>query len=396
MVRPEIRGNVNFEIKSQFMRKLGEDTFSGNKNDNTHEHIERILDIVSLFNILGVTHDAVMLRVFPITFTGSAKRWVDRLTPRTINTWDLLKKAFIQSNNSEGMAAIASKLDNLGRDMKKLKENVHAIQVGCQLCRGPHPDKECPLNEEVKIMKEVKYREFGRPFPNNNRVNEKFSEGVYGYGSQPPLGDKKPNLTETIDKYMEEMAKRHAKQDEWLKKLYLNTKSSRGNRDKIIQSLETKADIGASINIMPFSMYKRLGMRKLEPINMVIKMADNTKSIPKGILKNLLIKIDKFIFPIDFVILDMIEDFRMPIILGRPLLATTHAKGSNKEADTNKENFKEYEIVEQCLNPAKKRTHWCEALSQEKEGLCKYWASCDPHNDICDGRGLPNDVERLY
>nr|GEW23779.1 hypothetical protein [Tanacetum cinerariifolium] len=85
-------------------------------------------------------------------------------------------------------------------------------------------------------------------------------------------------------------------------------------------------DLGTSISIMPFSIYKRLGMGKLEPINMVIEMADNTKIIPKGIVKNLPIMIDKFIFPVDFVILDIIEDFRMPIILGRPLLAMAHAK----------------------------------------------------------------------
>ncbi|GKE43026.1 hypothetical protein Tco_1470310, partial [Tanacetum coccineum] len=86
------------------------------------------------------------------------------------------------------------------------------------------------------------------------------------------------------------------------------------------------ANLGASISIMPFSMFKRLGIGKLEPINMVIEMADDTKCIPKGIVKNLLIKIDKFSLPVDFVILDMIEDFRMPVILGRPLLATAHAK----------------------------------------------------------------------
>ncbi|GJW91311.1 hypothetical protein Tco_0168864 [Tanacetum coccineum] len=86
------------------------------------------------------------------------------------------------------------------------------------------------------------------------------------------------------------------------------------------------ADLGSSINIMPFSMYKRLGMGKLKPINMVIEMADNTKCNPKGIVENLLVNIDKFIFLVDFVILDMVEEFRMPIILGRPLLATTHAK----------------------------------------------------------------------
>ncbi|GJZ87678.1 hypothetical protein Tco_0659288 [Tanacetum coccineum] len=159
MVKPKIRGNVNFEIQSQFMREFWEDTFFGNKNEDAHDHVDRVFNIVTL---PGVSHDAVLLRVFPFTLTGSAKRWVDRLTPRAVNTWDLLKKSLylkhegtlsrnISSNSdTDGLAAVISKLDNLGRDMKKLKENVHAIQVGCQICKGPHIDKEYPLNEEVK------------------------------------------------------------------------------------------------------------------------------------------------------------------------------------------------------------------------------------------------------
>ncbi|GKB11658.1 hypothetical protein Tco_0845581 [Tanacetum coccineum] len=59
---------------------------------------------------------------------------------------------------------------------------------------------------------------------------------------------------------------------------------------------------------------------------MNIELADNSKCIPKGIVRDLLIKIDKFILPIDFIILDVLEDFRMPIILGRPLLTIAHAK----------------------------------------------------------------------
>ncbi|GKC07031.1 hypothetical protein Tco_0998641 [Tanacetum coccineum] len=61
VVKPEIRGNVNFEIKSQFMRELREDTFYENKNEDAHDHIDRILNIVGLFNILRVSKDAVML-----------------------------------------------------------------------------------------------------------------------------------------------------------------------------------------------------------------------------------------------------------------------------------------------------------------------------------------------
>ncbi|GKA69420.1 hypothetical protein Tco_0775484 [Tanacetum coccineum] len=61
VVKPKIRGNVNLEIKSQFMRVLREDTLLGNKNYDAYEHVEMVLDIVTLFNILGVTHDPVML-----------------------------------------------------------------------------------------------------------------------------------------------------------------------------------------------------------------------------------------------------------------------------------------------------------------------------------------------
>ncbi|GJY37121.1 zinc knuckle CX2CX4HX4C containing protein [Tanacetum coccineum] len=88
----------------------------------------------------------------------------------------------------------------------------------------------------------------------------------------------------------------------------------------------TLADLRASISIMPFSIYKRLGIGKLETVQMNIELAYNSKCIPKGIVRNLLIKIDKFILPIDFSILDVLEDFRMPVILGRPLLTTAHAK----------------------------------------------------------------------
>ncbi|GKD17960.1 hypothetical protein Tco_1207118, partial [Tanacetum coccineum] len=267
MVKPEIGGNVNFKIK----------------NDDAHEHVERLL----------------------------RDGWID-FPPGTVDSWDLLKKAFIQrycppsrtakqleeirnfkqegdetlyqaweryndllyrcptydinnhqwvniiynglramnrqlldsqgtipgmthvqaltviqtmadhshkwhdgsshrsieGSSSEGIAAIVKKLENLGRDIKKLKENVHAIQVGCQTREGAHLDKDCPLNEEVKGMEKVKYGEFSRPFPNNR-----------------------------CDK---EASKRQAEQDEWLKKFYKSTEASRETHDKIIQGLEGK------------------------------------------------------------------------------------------------------------------------------------------------------------
>ncbi|GJT38697.1 hypothetical protein Tco_0938562 [Tanacetum coccineum] len=61
VVKSKIGGNVNFEIKSQFMPELREDTLSGNKDEDAHDHIDRVPSIIGLFNILGVTKDAIML-----------------------------------------------------------------------------------------------------------------------------------------------------------------------------------------------------------------------------------------------------------------------------------------------------------------------------------------------
>ncbi|GJU96084.1 putative reverse transcriptase domain-containing protein, partial [Tanacetum coccineum] len=82
----------------------------------------------------------------------------------------------------------------------------------------------------------------------------------------------------------------------------------------------------ASISVMPFSMFKRLGLGNSRPVNTIIEMADRSMQSLKGIVENILVKNHKFIFPVDFDILDIIEDNKVPIILGRPMLAISHAR----------------------------------------------------------------------
>nr|GEU93462.1 hypothetical protein [Tanacetum cinerariifolium] len=132
VVKPEIGGNVNFKIKSQFMQELRKETFFENKNDDAHEHGERVLDIVSLFNIPRLSYDVVMLCVFLITLTGAAKRWVDRLSPGTIDSWDLLKKAFIQRYcpPSKTTKQLEESL-NLSRKVTKLYTKLRKCKITC-------------------------------------------------------------------------------------------------------------------------------------------------------------------------------------------------------------------------------------------------------------------------
>nr|GEX62968.1 hypothetical protein [Tanacetum cinerariifolium] len=87
------------------------------------------------------------------------------------------QKRKVSNGSSDGIAAIANKLDSLRRDMKKLKENVHAIQLGCETYGRAHLDKECPLHEDVKSIEEVKYGEFVRSFPNNSINGARYRVG---------------------------------------------------------------------------------------------------------------------------------------------------------------------------------------------------------------------------
>jgi len=263
------------------MRELRANPFSGSWYKDTYEHVENVLYIASRFNIPDVSHDSVMLRVFPMTLTGGARRWIEILPAGAVDTWAILKKHFIkrycppskisnqlmeihnfnqdddetlyqawdiyndllykcpthdlnsqqkvnifykginvttrqtldyqgpisnmtltlaieaiqkiadhsqkwhdggskrnQRGNLDGIAAITSKTENLGRDMLKLRECVHAIQVGCESCRGGHLTKNCPLIDKDIKMEEVKYGE-NQPFQGNNRNGN-------GYRGGPP------------------------------------------------------------------------------------------------------------------------------------------------------------------------------------------------------------------
>ena len=88
-------------------------------------------------------------------------------------------------------------------------------------------------------------------------------------------------------------------------------------------------DLGASVNLMPYLVYIQLGLGELKPTNITLSLADRSVKIPKGIVEDVLVKIDKFYYPVDFVVLDTepmaSEPNHVPIILGRPFLATANA-----------------------------------------------------------------------
>ncbi|GKE16385.1 hypothetical protein Tco_1423962 [Tanacetum coccineum] len=118
-----------------------------------------------------------------------SQKWHNGSSSKNINS----------SSDTEGIAIIVSKLDSL----------------------GTHLDKECPLNEEVKSVEEVKYGEFGCSSPFSNGA--KYHMGLPGYytciENRPPFGEKRPSLEELMSKHLEELTRRRAEMEEWVMKL---------------------------------------------------------------------------------------------------------------------------------------------------------------------------------
>ena len=84
-------------------------------------------------------------------------------------------------------------------------------------------------------------------------------------------------------------------------------------------------DLGASINLMPLSIFRRLSLGEARPTTVTLQLVDRSLKHPRGVIEDVLVKVDKFVFSTDFIVLDMEEDKEIPIILGRPFLATGRA-----------------------------------------------------------------------
>ena len=88
-------------------------------------------------------------------------------------------------------------------------------------------------------------------------------------------------------------------------------------------------DLGASVNLLPYSVYIEPGLGELGLTNITLQLVDRSVKIPRGIVKDVLVQVDKFYFPMDFVVLGtqhvVNQGTQFPVILGRPFLATANA-----------------------------------------------------------------------
>ncbi|GJZ18337.1 phospholipase-like protein [Tanacetum coccineum] len=166
------------------------------------------------------------------------------------------------------------------------------------------------------------------------------------------------------------------------------------------------ADVGVGINMIPKSLFEHLKLANLKKTNMVIEMGNMTKKAPLGIVENIPLKIDKFLFHSDFVVIDTLEEPDETILLGRPFLATIHAQINVFRGDISlgvgNEKVNEYfnpHEMENNDSPALEQItfHYSEesvdtvdssSNSQENEVCeedCGIWPTCNPDLSFCSG-----------
>ncbi|GKC34610.1 reverse transcriptase domain-containing protein [Tanacetum coccineum] len=418
------------------MCELREDTFSGNKNEDAHDHIDRVLSIVGLFNILGVSKDATAKQLEDIhnfkqegdeSLYHAWERYNDLLykcPTHDINSHQkhdgTTSRNIGSSSSDNGLAALVNKLDNLGQDMKKLKESVHAIQVGCQICEGPHLDKDYPLNKEVKQVEEVRYGEFGRRMPFNGNNGGKFRVGPPRYytktDNRPPYGERSKINTRNqsaslrnLETQMEQLTKEiHSDKtlnssSEQIKTVTIDHETSRLNK---LHGLSFMSGPGSDT---PEVLQHQLPLKDLNPGSFTLPCTiskfnfyamadlDMSKKAPLGIVENVLVKIDKFLFPSDFIIIDNTPS--ETTIIGRPFLATIHVEIDTLAESNNQIDYEEsgnWDNRSPNLDDQKSkkrkikldeivpRAHFYNPIKQNIKEQTQMWPSYDPKK-MCDG-----------
>ncbi|GJZ84986.1 putative reverse transcriptase domain-containing protein, partial [Tanacetum coccineum] len=197
------------------------------------------------------------------------------------------------AETSDGLAAIQAQLNNLGREIKKVNEKVYDAQG--EQCKDPHYNKDFPLKEEGKTLEEAYYTQFDAAIRN---------KGASIKTLEIQIGQMSKSISTTIEADASSIRR-------------IGSRQYAIRRDHIDR---------ASVSVMPHSTYLNLGLGELAHTKLTVELADMTVKYPKGIAKNVLVGIGKFVFLIDFIILDMPEDVKVPLILERPFLSTAHAK----------------------------------------------------------------------
>ncbi|XP_075086243.1 uncharacterized protein LOC107819768 [Nicotiana tabacum] len=361
-------------------------TFRGKVNEDPNTHLMDFEDIMNTFQYNGVSKDVVYLRVFSFSLKDDVKQWLHSLPAGSIRTWEDMTKKFLDKYFSASKTRkfireiynyCQKETETIFEAWERFKEiplnteknpketiKVVSLRSGKTLADPVVKARPEVVNKQVEIRAKTKGEE---QQGHSSGVQKEIEESRHMPTLPFPQKMKREKLDKCFGRLLEilkqlyvnipfiEVLTQMAAYAKFLKKILsskrklkettmvmLNAHCSAILQNKIPQKCgdpgsfiipcslgsetfdKSLCDSGVSINLMPLSLFRRLdgelGVIKSIPVS--LQLVDQTTILPEEIIEDILVRVDKFMFPIDFIVVDMEVKKEVPLILGRPFLFT--------------------------------------------------------------------------
>ncbi|GJT57994.1 reverse transcriptase domain-containing protein [Tanacetum coccineum] len=373
IVLPEIDAG-HFEIKTNLLQLVQANPFYGRESENPHTHINSFKRITSTLRFRNVPNDVIKLMMFPYSLEGAAK---------TCEAWERFKELLracphhgfteltqvdtfyngLNENEQDSLNAAAggNLLSKTTREALNIIENKSKVRYSRNRSNASRmnatsskTDKRIDkLADQLSTLVEIVSKKVVTPAP-----VKAVEESCVTYGGAhscfESMGEDLPNFQGLcfdisfadalllMPRFAPTIKSLLMKKEKLLElaKIPLNENCSTillkklpeklGDPDKFLipcnflgmDVCHALADLGASINLMPLSIWKKLSLPELTPTRMTLELVDRSITYPKGLAEDIFVKVGKFHFPTDFVVVNFEADPRVPLILGRSFLRT--------------------------------------------------------------------------
>nr|GEV93048.1 reverse transcriptase domain-containing protein [Tanacetum cinerariifolium] len=347
IVTPKILAE-NFKIKTNLLQLVQANKFHGFERDNPHTHISNFKRMTATLKYWDVTNDAIKLMLFPYSLEGAARIWYEKEPPNSILTWDDLVNKFemLRACPHHGFSEL-TQIDTFYNGLTEQDQDSLNAAAGGNLLNKTTREALVFIENKSKVR-------YSRSKSNVSRVNTNSRDNVSKTDDRNnKLADQISNLVEIVNKQVIAPAKAVKKTcvtyrgahayydciatDSNQPSVCAATSSYNQVLFRVILCLTLKGEMkavttrsglayeGASIPAISPLEKKKISLPELTPTWMTLELADRSITHPKGVAEDVFVKVGKFHFPTDFVVVDFEADPRVPLILGRSLLRTGRA-----------------------------------------------------------------------
>ncbi|GJR44016.1 reverse transcriptase domain-containing protein [Tanacetum coccineum] len=313
-----------FAINGNHLTLVKGNQFDGRTKTDPHKHIHEFFGICDMFKYRDTENKAVRLLMFPLSLTREAKTWLDELNEGTIETWDEIRTAFISRFFPPSF------FDRLLEEIRAFSQHENEsltdawlrMKEMLQNCHGHNLSKGNIIKIFYHGLNEI-----------TQEVLNVVASGIFLYKT-PNQAYQAFGRTRCLNmEFLKEFISNKLRFEQ-IYVAFLSYESSAMIQNKVLPKLgdpgsflipsnfnktfscNALSDLGASINLMPYSLDAKLSLESLKPNKMSVRLADRSFQYPVGIAKNMLVEVGKLTFPADFVILEMEEDSKVSLLFG--------------------------------------------------------------------------------